>query len=413
MPQLLKIVIYTVFSNSLVWYDYALYGKLINYISNNFMPNSSDNVVIGSFIIFSIGFFFRPLGAILFGFLGDKYGRKLSLVISTISITLPMLVLTLLPSYKEIGIYSLLTLLLVRILQGLSLGGEAGTALLLIENAPKKLKGLFGSLEVLCAIIGAVLCELAIIFAKNIVSPEIFGSWGWRIPFALGFTIGIIGVIFRFLAGESPVFLEYKEKLKNKINSISFKESLRLMVTKYRSRLLIAISIDALEEVSIYIFFVFLGVFIEDILFNNESLGIFNSMHFIFLIVLGASTLFFAYLSDIWCRKKIVLFAAILSIFSSFLIFALVINGGWWSIMLANLLLVVVIGASLGPINIMMTQLFDMDFKYLGFALSRNISSAIFGGLAPVISIGIIKFSGINILAGLYLFIISIITLIG
>lgn len=409
-----KAIITTVICNSLVWYDYALYGSLIEIISQLFFPAGDKiTLLISAFTVFAIGFIMRPVGSLFFGHIGDKHGRKLALIISVISMSIPAFLIAILPTYKTIGISATASLILIRMLQGFSLGGEAGNAVFLIEHSPKKLHGFFGSFEVLSAVIGAIFSTIMVALFRKLLGVEQFLAWGWRIPFLIGALIGALGTILRFQVAESPAYREELLKEKEQ-HSLPFHNIFK----NYKKKLLIAIGIDSIEEASLYVFLIFIGSYIANFTNVNSvsssgsiskeaAQAFFEETQLLFLIALGALTLFFAYLSDIWGRKPVLMFSAIMLLVFSYPIFYLLelgVNGGsMWNIIVSETLLIIIIAASLGPVSTTVVEMFPANVTYTGLAFSRNIASALFGGFAPSACIFLIKITGNNNAAAFYL----------
>lgn len=390
----MKVVVWsTIVCNSLVWYDYALYGSLINIISKLYFPaNSSYQSIMQTLIVFAIGFVMRPIGAVLFGYLGDRCGRKFSLLLSIGAMSIPVTLLCFLPTYHTIGIVAQILLILIRLFQGLALGGEASNAAFLVEHTPHKNRGLFGSLEVLSAVIGLIFANIAIALTKLVVSNDEFFSWGWRLPFLFGTIIGIIGTIIRFNTSESPLYEEHKES-----DSLS-RTPLRDLLKNYRKQFFISIGIDIAEEASIYIFFV-LFVSIAPRLLT----GIGSIIHFVALIFLAICTVTLGALSDVIGRKRVMSIGCIGFIFLSPLMFWMLEQDNMILSAIAELIYVPLLAATLGPASAAMLESFPTKVRCSGFSISRNIAGAIAGGTAPMICTFLIEWGGDKIYASIYL----------
>jgi MHS family proline/betaine transporter-like MFS transporter len=171
--------------NILEWYDFTLYGYLAVILSQLFFPSENETVsLLASFGAFAVGFFFRPLGSVLFGYIGDKYGRKKALIISIFLMAIPTFLIGLLPTYQQIGILAPILLTFFRILQGLSTGGEYTTSVtFVVEHAPKDRRGFFGSINLLGAVIGIMFGSLMGAFLTSTFDKETLLDWGWRVGF--------------------------------------------------------------------------------------------------------------------------------------------------------------------------------------------------------------------------------------
>lgn len=176
-----------------------------------FFPSDDQlTSVLKAFGVFAVGFLMRPVGAAIFGHIGDKHGRRVALLLSIILMTLSTVLIAFVPGYQSIGILASMLVVCLRLLQGISLGGEAGNAPFLIEHAPKNKKGFFGSIEVLSAIFGSVLSLIAVLICKKVSD---FESWGWRLPFIFSLAMGLISIYMRYILDESPEYKRQKIRL--------------------------------------------------------------------------------------------------------------------------------------------------------------------------------------------------------
>ena len=404
MGTLRKILLSTVICNSLIWYDYALYGSLIVIISKLFFPLDNSFIsLIEAFGVFAIGFVMRPIGAILFGHVGDTHSRRYALLFAIVSMTIPMLFIAFLPTYESIGIFAPILLIFARLTQGLALGGEAGNAAFLIEYAPNNRRGFICSFEVLSAIIGSIMSIIVITTCKAIMSQEAFYEWGWRIPFIFGIIIGIIGTILRYITSESPIY--QKSKNLNTDNAYPLKQ----IIKGHKKNFFTAIGIDAVEEASLYVFLIFFYFLINDSYANHHYVAI---SHLFFMLVLAALTMFFAAISDKYGRKKVMLIAFIALFFISYPILWMLTQENLYLVIMGQLILVIIIGATLGPVSAAALELFPISIRYSGFAISRNISAAIFGGMAPITCAFLIHVTGYKTAASLYLTFVALVGII-
>ncbi|AHX11671.1 sugar (and other) transporter family protein [Neorickettsia helminthoeca str. Oregon] len=312
----------------------------------------------------------------------------------------PVALLAILPTYHTAGISAVIMLVLVRMLQGFALGGEVGNVLFLIECSPPKYRGFFGSFEVLSAIIGAAMSSVVVLICNALISQEEFLIWGWRIPFIAGTAIGIIGSIFRACSGETPVF-------ENSKKTVSL--PLATLFRKYKKALFVAIGIDSLEETSLYLFLVFLNVYFTTKMGFSDIT--FELIHLLFLGLLGIFTLLAALFSDFFGRKLMLLIAAVSSIIFAYPIFLLMESGLFPCIIIAKTLFVLIVGLSLGPVSTAVYEILPVEVSYTGLALSRNISSALFGGMAPAFAVLLISASGTSSAGAIPLIIVGLVTL--
>ncbi|MFO0068875.1 MAG: MFS transporter, partial [Alphaproteobacteria bacterium] len=194
-----KVVVSGMLGNGLEWYDYALYGHMSVVFSRLFFPTDDPSLsLILTFLTFAAGFVSRPLGAVIFGRIGDKFGRKKALVASMILMAIPTGMIGLLPTYEMIGVAAPILLLSIRILQGISLGGAfSGSMSYVVEHAPPTMRSTIGSVTMLSLVIGFLIGSAVSTIIASSLSEADFMSWGWRLPFFVGVLIGFVGYYIR------------------------------------------------------------------------------------------------------------------------------------------------------------------------------------------------------------------------
>jgi MHS family proline/betaine transporter-like MFS transporter len=185
--------------NVMEWYDFSVYGYFAAIIGRNFFPTGDRNTsLIAAFGVFAAGFFMRPLGSILFGYIGDKKGRKLALTISVGMMAVPTFLIGVLPTHQQIGLWASLSLVLLRLLQGLSVGGEFTTsAIFLVEGSTARHRGFLGSFAPLGASAGTLLGSAVGAAVTTLLGQSSIESWGWRVPFLIGILVGVVGLYIR------------------------------------------------------------------------------------------------------------------------------------------------------------------------------------------------------------------------
>ncbi|KJV69233.1 sugar (and other) transporter family protein [Candidatus Neoehrlichia lotoris str. RAC413] len=376
-----------------------LVGNLANIISNLFFPLKDKYwSFILTFSVFAIGFVARPFGAAIFGHIGDKYGRKTALTISIISMSISIAYMMVIPVYSSIGIYAPVLLIICRLIQGVSLGGEAGNAAFLIEHSNNgKNNGLLGSYEVLSAVIGSLMATLVIIITHYFTDDN-FLVWGWRIPFLIGLLMGIVSVYIRCRNSESPAYYIYKEK-----NTL-VRFPVVALFKNYKRPLLLAICIDCVENCSFHIFMVFFVNFVNELSSTHVDLQLnfMNVIAGIGISVCGVLTVFFGAISDFIGKRKIMMIASIGLFCVSIPVFWTLNQGSYIYIVIGYILFTVPFAATLGPSSAAMSELFPTNVRYTGFGLARNISSAIAGGMAPLVCTWLIRITDIKIAPALY-----------
>ncbi|ABD44363.1 MFS transporter [Anaplasma phagocytophilum] len=391
-----RAVLSTILCNTLVWYDYILFGSLASTIGDLFFPQEDKYLsLMSSFSVFAVGFCMRPFGASIFGHIGDKYGRRTALVISIIAMSVPIGFMAVVPTYASVGVLAPILLVICRLVQGFSLGGEAGNATFLIEHSKANQAGLFGSFEVLSAVLGSVFA-LAVKMASFYFTGDEFKVWGWRIPFIVGFVIGIISIFIRVRAGESPAYTEHASK-----ESGVVKSPVKHLFKYYRRPLILAICIDCIENCSFHIFMVFFISFVGNFSLSsavNPQIGEF--IEIVNVMISGVMTVGFGALSDVIGRKKVMGGASIALFFLAIPVFWLLSQESFWYVGLGYFLFAIPFAATLGPSSAAMSELFPTKVRYTGFGIARNISSALGGGMAPVLCTWLMQITGWKVAPG-------------
>jgi MFS transporter, MHS family, proline/betaine transporter len=388
MSQVRKVIASTMIGNGLEWYDYALYGTFTALISKHFFPAGDDAVaLIATFGIFAVGFLMRPLGAMFFGYIGDKYGRKNALALSILLMAFPTACIGLLPTYQEIGLWAPISLTLIRLVQGVAIGGEFGGSIVyLVEHASAKNKNQMGNFSILSMLIGLLSGAMIAAALAHLMPAEAFDSYGWRIPFILGFFIGIVGLYIRTKLDESPVFLEAKEA--GHTSDAPIKEALQ---QSYKE-ILLGVGVYLAVTIPFYIQTVFMPSFLVKFLkfSTSDSLLIF-SLSLLTMMVVAPISAWFSDNKDREIVLKIVLI--------SYIAFAipyvyLLEQNTFASVLTAQLLFAVILGSYIAPIPTLVVELFPTKTRYTGMSLACNLAAAIFGGTAPILVTKMITMTG-------------------
>src|SRR5262249_19316134 len=196
------------------WYDFYIYGTLAIFFAKHFFPPGNDTfALLASLAVFWFGFLLRPFGAIFFGHLGDLIGRKFTFMLTLGLMGLATFLVGCVPSYATIGLAGAVLILLMRVLQGLALGGEyGGAATYIAEHAPDGKRGLYTSWIQTTATMGIVMALLVILICRQSMSPETFDDWGWRIPFLISVILVLLSAYIRLKLAESPLYARLKEQ---------------------------------------------------------------------------------------------------------------------------------------------------------------------------------------------------------
>ena len=378
--------------NVLEWYDFTVYGFFATIIGAQFFPNE-DKVVqlISAFGVFAAGYIMRPLGGAIFGHIGDRQGRKKALLISIMMMAIPTTLIGFLPTYDDIGWYAALLLVILRLFQGLSVGGEfTGSISFLVERAPKDKRGFWGSWTTF-GVFGGMLLGSGLSFVISFfLSTEELHAYGWRIPFLFGVVIGVIGLLLRKGMGDD----EYDQKLI--IEQKSNRTPLAEFWAGYKMVALRIILLTWALSVSVYLIFIFMPSYLHT--FLNIPLDRALSCHTIAIVALMLMIPLFGFLTDKWGRKPLLLFSLLGFALLTYPLFLLFELKSFEFILIAMLVFAFLSAIVQGVIPALMTESFPTHIRYTGLSVSYNIAVALFGGTTPLVSSWLIKVSGGNVM---------------
>ncbi|WP_369834410.1 MFS transporter [Cronobacter dublinensis] len=384
-----KVLIASLTGSAIEWFDYFLYGTAAALVFNKIFFPMVDPVIglILSWLSFSLTFFIRPIGGVFFAHIGDRIGRKKTLVLTLSLMGGATVMIGLLPTYETIGIWAPVLLILMRIIQGMGIGGEWGGALLLAyEYAPEKRKGFFGSIPQAGVTIGMLMATF-IVSLMTLFSEAQFLAWGWRIPFLLSAVLVLLGLWIRRGIDETPDFQQAK-----RTGQLS-KTPLRVTVRHHWREVLIAAGLKVVETAPFYIFSTFVVSYATTTLAYEKS----QALESVTLAALVATILIplMGLLSDKIGRKR--MYAVSVMLLGAFIVpwFMLLDTGTTWGIVLAT---VIAFGVLWAPITAVLgtlcSEIFDAQVRYTGITLGYQLGAALAGGTAPLIATGLLAHSG-------------------
>ncbi|WP_052059953.1 MFS transporter [Rhodococcoides fascians] len=378
-----RILMSSFIGSTVEFYDFLLYGTAAALVFGPlfFSDLSPSMALLASFATFTVGYVARPIGGILFGHLGDRIGRKSSLVITMAMMGIASTAIGLVPTHAQIGSWAAVILLILRIVQGLAVGGEwGGAALMALEHAPQKQRGFAASVANMGGPAGAMLATL--VFAGFALLPEEqFMSWGWRVPFLLSAVLVLVALFIRLRISESPLFLAAQAKA----NATKAKTQAPVMVilTKYRAQVAIA----ALGGVAAFVYSSFMATFAISI---AREMGTGSTA--VLLCKAGAAFVhiftiaYFARLSDRIGRRKVMLAGCALSLVLAFPLIWLLSSGVTALVLLAFLIGNPLIqGSMYGPLAAYIAERFSTSSRYTGAGLTYQISTVL-ASFTPIIS---------------------------
>lgn len=402
-----KVVASGMIGNGLEWYDYALYGQMAALLGVLFFPKGDPGVqLLLTYGVFAAGFIVRPLGAVLFGWIGDRYGRKAAMVLAVLMMAIPTGCIGLLPTYAEAGLIAPILLTIIRLLQGLSLGGEfAGSITYIVEHAPANRRGWAGSASLVSLILGFLLGSLVVNSLLGVMGREAFEAWGWRIPFLGGIVIGLVGFYIRRCCEESPIYETAKQD--NKIS----KTPVRTAFAKHPWQMLQGFAAYMTVTMPFYLASVYFIGFSEKHLGTSMEDGLrFNVYNMLAMLI---TMPFSAWLSDHIGRKKVMIIAAVAMFLITPLLFTQLNMGAPIIVIgLCQFIFAALVGMYAGPVPALLVEMFPTNIRFTGMAIAYNMAAAIFGGTAPMVCEWLIRTTASNSSIGWYVMICNIFSLI-
>jgi MHS family proline/betaine transporter-like MFS transporter len=402
----IKAVIASSLGNIFEWYDFALFSAFSNIFAHAFFPASDHNVaLLQVFAVFAMGFLCRPIGAFLFGHLGDRIGRIVTLRLSIFAITIPTFLMALLPTYAEVGIYAPIALIVLRILQGISIGGEfTGIIIYLTEIAPDRHRALLASFAGTAANLGILMASGVVMLLHLLIPTTMYLQIGWRIAFLIGAGLGILLLYLRLGIQETDIFktlLASNNIVRLPVWS-AFKKTPGIMLK--------TVALVMLGAVLYYLCFVYLPDYLVDIVklsrvtaLQIQSVCI---LAMLLLVPLGAM------LCDRIGRKKGFLYISGGLLLFALPCFYLLTSKLLVAVMLAMAIFTLLSSLEQGTTSATVVEQFPAALRYTGISISYNITQALFGGTAPVIALFLINYTHNPLAPAYYLMIIAAITLV-
>lgn len=396
-----KVALATLVGTTIEWYDYFIYAAVAGLVFNQvfFKPAGPAFATLLVFASVGISFIFRPFGAFIAGYFGDKIGRKAILSITLILMGGTTTIIGLLPTYDSIGIAAPILLILLRILQGISAGGEWGGAVLMaVEHAPKGKRGMFSAFPQLGVPLGLLLASLVLVIMTGFVSPgDEFLEWGWRFPFLISIFLFLLGYWIRRSVEESPIFEEIKQKG-------TTKKPISTLFSRYKK---IVFTSALLIAGTTCLGYMTAGGSIQSYTTNPKGLAL-DRPTILMLVSISAViwtffTWFTAVLSDKFGRKPLYLIGSILQIVTALALFPLIQTGQYTNIMLGLALLSASIGMTYGVQAVFYSELFPASIRFTGISITYAIGSIIGGAFAPLIAAALITKPNGILLVTLYL----------
>lgn len=408
-----RVVVSSFLGNFIEWFDYASYSYFATVIALVFMPGDNPTVaLLETFAVFALSFLMRPVGAVFWGNMGDKKGRKWALTASILLMSGATFLIGCLPTYAMVGLLAPVLLLLLRMVQSFSASGEyAGAATFLAEYAPADKRGLYCSVVPASTATGLLCGSMfaTVMYAVCGHDSAFVADWGWRIPFLLAGPLGLITHYMREHLSDSPVYAKMQSDLENK-KGPAVKAPFRTLMKKYPRVLIISFGACMLNAVGFYAVLTYLpNYLIDTVQYDSAKASMITT---ICLVAYIAFIFFSGHISDKFGRKKMLITACVGFVVLTVPAFYLLSSKDFMTILLVELVMCFLLTINDGTLSSYLTETFPTDVRYSGFALSFNLANALFGGSASFISIALIEATGSAIAPAWYMVAISAIALV-
>ncbi|MFH8575895.1 glycine betaine/L-proline transporter ProP [Streptomyces zaomyceticus] len=393
--------------NAMEWFDFGIYAYLAVTLGHVFFPSGNDTVqLLSSFATFAVAFLVRPLGGMVFGPMGDRLGRKKVLALTMILMAVGTFAIGLIPSYASIGFWAPALLVLFRMLQGFSTGGEYGGASTFIaEYAPDRRRGYFGSFLEFGTLAGYVAAAGLVTALTTWLGSDTMEAWGWRVPFLVAGPLGLVGLYLRLRLDETPAF----QKLENESARASeaadtvettTKGDLAKIFREQWPTLILCIALVGAYNITDYMLLSYMPTYLSDELGYSETHGLLILL--LVMVVLMLIITQVGRLNDRFGRKPVLMAGMLGFLFLSLPAFLLIGQGGVPAITAGMLMLGLSLVCMLGTMSAALPALFPTDVRYGSLSVGYNLSASLFGGTTPLVITALIGATGSNLMPAYY-----------
>lgn len=412
--KLKKAIIAAALGNAMEWFDFGVYGFLAYVLGQVFFPDASPSIqVVAALATFSVPFLVRPLGGLVFGVLGDKLGRQKILSVTIIIMSLSTFCIGLIPSYASIGIAAPILLLVAKLAQGFSIGGEySGAAIFVAEYSPDRKRGFMGSWLDFGSIAGFLVGAGLVVLLSTLLGESTFHQWGWRIPFIFALPLGIIGLYLRHALEETPAFQQHTDSTNSQQNSdsdTSATMSFKQIFSKYWKSLLVCVGLVIVTNVTYYMLLTYMPSYLSHNLNYPTDHGV------LIIIAIMIGMLFvqpvIGLISDKIGRKPFIVGGSLGLLVLSYPAFAMINSDVIGLIFLGLLILAVLLNCFTGVMASILPAIFPTSIRYSALAISFNISVLI-AGATPTAAAWLVEESGNLYMPAYYLMVVALIGLI-
>ncbi|MFG2657301.1 MFS transporter [Streptomyces sp. NPDC048425] len=410
-PRRGRVLFAAIAAQGVEYYDFLIYGTAASLVLNGlFFPSGSSLAsTLATFATFAVGFAGRPIGAAIFGHFGDKFGRKPALLAAMLLMAVSSTLIGLLPTYETIGVAAPILLVVLRMAQGISVGGHfSGATLLALESAPPKRRGLFGALPQLGVVVGMVAGTLVYLLISDVTTSDQFSAWGWRIPFLLSVVMFPVAYFVHRCLGDTPEFREATPQQSDQKRSAP--RSSVLQVLRHPKQVLLVAFIFLPAGISFYLIVTGLLQYATVALKVSHSSML--AVVMLSMIPFALGNLGFAWLSDIVGRRKVYAAGAIFAGVWGFVLFPLVDTRSFALTLLAASVGQLGVGAMFGAGTPMFAEAFPPSVRYAGSGLGNQLANIVGAGLAPFIMVALLAATHTTVSVSAYMAATSVVSLI-
>ncbi len=393
------------------WYEFFLYGTAATLVFNKvfFAKGTSDlDAILAAFVTYAVGFAARPLGGVVFGHFGDKYGRKKLLQFSILLVGAATFLMGCLPTFAQIGYWAPALLVVLRFIQGFAVGGEWGGAVLLVaEHSPDRERGFWASWPQAGVPVGNMLATVVLLTLTSTLTESAFLSWGWRVAFWLSAVVVLVGYYIRTKVSDAPIFVEAQREAEQlRASSYGVVEVLK----RYPRGVFTAMGLRVVENIMYYLVVTFSITYLKVHVHANTSdilwwLLVAHAVHFVVIPLAGRA-------ADRFGRRPVYLLGAIGAGAWGFFAFPMMNSGRYQLIMGAIVLGLVIHALMYAPQPALMSEMFPTRMRYSGVSLGYQVTAIFAGSLAPIIAVRLLEVYKSAVPIAIYLAGAAVITLV-
>jgi MFS transporter, MHS family, proline/betaine transporter len=385
-----RVVTAGVIGNVLEWYDFAVYGFFAPILAAQFFPAADPRVsLLAAFGAFAVGFLMRPVGAAIFGHIGDRYGRARALLFSVAMMAVPTVLMGLLPTYETIGIAASVLIVVLRMCQGIAVGGEfTASIVFLAENAPARRRGFFASFSMFGATTGTMLGSAVGAILTTTMSAEALASWGWRAAFVSGIAVAVVGVIIRRGMFDAPA-------------STALASPLTVAFRHHRWQVLRVLGLNAAAAATYYTLFVYAATWVSQTttIERAVALDVTTITILTFLVVLPMA----AWASDRFGRKRVLVLGMTGCLLLAYPLITAMHTGAVVTMAAAQMTFGALLAVQMASIPAAMTEMFPHAVRVSAVSVGYGLAYALFGGTAPAVATWLINRTGNDTVFAWYL----------